>query len=210
VFLGTSFLEKELNMPTGYTSDLYDGKSVDLDQFVMKCARAFGALVEMRDEPSDATIPDEFEPHDYHSRRIDEVKAQLLELCSLSEVKLTEVVDQEYAHAMVAHREDTATRKARRQRYTDMLKQVRKWVPPTTEHMNLKQFMIEQLEESIRFDCGYKLQPPKHLSPAKVRAAKITRMVDDIVYHANENASEIQRAQGRTEWVKALRDSLQA
>ena len=103
-----------------------------------------------------------------------------------------------------------ATRKARRQRYTDMLKQVRKWVPPTTEHMGLKRFMIEQLEQSIRLDCGDKPQQPKHLSPAKVRAEEIARMVDNIVYHANANASGIQHAKWRTGWVKALRDSLQA
>jgi len=37
-------------MPTGYTNCIKDG--VTFEQFVWKCARAMGALVMMRDEPS--------------------------------------------------------------------------------------------------------------------------------------------------------------
>ena len=44
-------------MPTGYTYDLYDGKDIEFPDFVMKCARAFGALIEIRDDPMDAAIP---------------------------------------------------------------------------------------------------------------------------------------------------------
>ena len=38
-------------MPTGYTLDLYNGKDITFEEFVLKCARAFGALIDMRDEP---------------------------------------------------------------------------------------------------------------------------------------------------------------
>lgn len=37
-------------MPTGYTSPLYEGKEISFEQFALRCARNFGALVMMRDE----------------------------------------------------------------------------------------------------------------------------------------------------------------
>ena len=39
------------NMPTGYTIDLYEGKEVTFEEFVMKCARAFGALISVNYPP---------------------------------------------------------------------------------------------------------------------------------------------------------------
>lgn len=37
-------------MPTGYTDAIKDG--ISFNQFILSCARAFGALITMRDEPS--------------------------------------------------------------------------------------------------------------------------------------------------------------
>lgn len=48
-------------MPTGYTADVQSGKVTDFAEYAMNCARAFGALVLMRDDPSDADIPERFE-----------------------------------------------------------------------------------------------------------------------------------------------------
>ena len=36
-------------MPTGYTHELHEGEEISFEKFVMSCARAFGALVLMRD-----------------------------------------------------------------------------------------------------------------------------------------------------------------
>ena len=56
-------------MPTGYTATLME-KGQTFQEFIMGCARAFGALIEMRDSPNDAPIPDKFEPSDYHAKRL--------------------------------------------------------------------------------------------------------------------------------------------
>lgn len=51
-------------MPTGYTAAIADG--IDFKTYALSCARAFGALVEMRDEPANAPIPEEFKPSSYY------------------------------------------------------------------------------------------------------------------------------------------------
>lgn len=67
-------------MPTGYTWDIKD--EITFEQFIMNCARAFGALVEMRDEPRDKKIPDELKPSDYHNKELS--KHQMVEQISIS------------------------------------------------------------------------------------------------------------------------------
>ena len=34
-----------------------------------------------------------------------------------------------------------------------MLEKIKKWQPPTSEHVNLRDFMIRQVQESIDSDC---------------------------------------------------------
>jgi hypothetical protein len=38
-------------MPTGYTAPVQSGEIVELEDFILLCARAFGACVMQRDEP---------------------------------------------------------------------------------------------------------------------------------------------------------------
>ena len=50
-------------MPTGYTAYVQDGVITEFADFAMKCARAFGALIDMRDESLDAEIRVQREPN---------------------------------------------------------------------------------------------------------------------------------------------------
>ena len=54
-------------MPTGYTSKIKD--DITFEQYAMGCARAFDALIDMRDEASDALIPEELTPSNYHEQK---------------------------------------------------------------------------------------------------------------------------------------------
>lgn len=62
-------------MPTGYTADLT--LDTPFERFAMRCARAMGACVMMRDDPMDAPIPDKWEPDDYYRKRLEDAKAKL-------------------------------------------------------------------------------------------------------------------------------------
>ena len=75
-------------MPTGYTADLYDGKDVSFEDFTLNCARAFGALVSLRDEP-DAEIPDEFKVDEFYVKRFEKAKEEL--------EKAKQITDEDFA-----------------------------------------------------------------------------------------------------------------
>lgn len=194
-------------MPTGYTADI--AKGISFQQYALGCARAFGALILMRDEPSDAPIPERFEPSDYHVKALAAAKAELAryEAMTLAEAALA---------ADSAYESEVASCKARRAEYTElrnkynaMLAQVVQWEPPTPDHVKYKEFMIEQLRSSIDGDCNesYITEPTK-ASAIVWQASQEAIARCNVAYHEKEMAKEVERTENRNAWIKALRDSL--
>lgn len=198
-------------MPTGYTHDLYEGKDVTVSDFILGCARAFGALVTMRDDPKDAPIPDRFEPSDHHIRALAAAEAVLREMETISVEEMDRRSQADYAEALRRWRERRHQAQERRTRYEAMLREVRAWTPPTPDHEGLRAFMIEQLERSIEFDCSMKYDDrPELLPPGAWQVQQIEKAQRDVEYHRREYEREVERNRERTEWVRALRESLPA
>ncbi len=91
---------------------------------------------------------------------------------------------------------------------TAMLDAAKAWEPPTKDHAGLKDFMIEQLSESLHGDMRW--PGPVEQTGSEWRANEIVRAKKDIDYHTREQEKEVERANTRTEWVKSLRQSLSA
>lgn len=196
-------------MPTGYTSDLYEGEQ-SFPDFVLSCARAFGALITMRDEPADAEIPDEFKPSDYHTKEIEKAEVNLARVSAWSDEEAEADARANYDEAQRVRREYERTCQQRVERYGAMLDAVEGWHPPTPEHVGLRDFMVEQLTTSIKHDSAGTWNLPTWRSGAEHRAERIEKYRKDIAYHQAEHAKEVERAASRTNWVRALRDSLRA
>jgi len=194
-------------MPTGYTLDLYDGKDLTFEEFALKCARAFGALISMRDEPIDAPIPERFEPSDYHFKELEKAKRRLKEVKRWDEEKAEQEAERAYRDALKKREEFIEKNKLIRKRYEDMLSKVQKWKPPTIEHESLKQFMIQQLEESIEYDC-FIPEMPQRLPGEEYKEQQIKKALNDIDYHEREYAEEVNRVYERNKWLLLLRESL--
>jgi len=198
-------------MPTGYTADITD--TMPFRDFAMKCARAMGALIMMRDDPSDAPIPEAFEPSTYHAENIAKADARLKELDEMDAAAKERGAREEFMAASKAHAESLAKSRGTRRRYERMLREVNDWKPPTPDHQGFKDFMVQQLTESIRFDCWEEgdsewRKPPKHLGPGDWWAKEVDKANRDLVYHRREHTAEVERATMRTKWVKDLRASL--
>ena len=194
-------------MPTGYTLDLYDGKDLTFEEFVLKCARAFGALIGMRDKSIVAPIPERFEPSDYHLKELEKTKKRLKEIKEWNEDKAKQEAERAYQEALKKREEFIKKNKLIRKRYEDMLSKVREWKPPTPDHVDLKKFMIQQLEDSIAFDC-FIPEMPQRLSGEEYKEQQIKKALNDIDYHEKEYAKEVNRVYERNKWLLLLRESL--
>lgn len=195
-------------MPTGYTAGVADGTVTDFPKFAMGCARAFGALITMRDEPNGADIPDEFKPSDYNLKALEKATERFHRLVAMTD---EQAESEEWAERLRLDEENERREKRRvaeHGRYKSMLAQVEAWKPPTSEHENLKQFMRSQLLESAKFDCS----PITLNRPAKTgsqwRAEQIADAEREIAYHTKAHADEVRRCADRTAWVRQLRASL--
>ena len=132
-------------MPTAYTADI--SKGITFKEYALLCARNFGATITMRDEPLDSEIP-EFQPSDYYVKRISEIQQEIDNLENLTKDDLKILVDKDCAVKFERIDQANLTRDLLKNKYENMLSQVRLWQPPTPEHTNLKEFMIKQPKSS--------------------------------------------------------------
>lgn len=197
-------------MPTGYTAII--GEGADFKRFVWSCARGMGALIDMRDMPSDAPIPDRFEVSSYHPERIVELEAKLVELDATDMVEFKRKIDEKYTIEVANAAERRGRDAELLAKYEAMLAKVEAWTPPTEDHNEFKEFMIQQIQSSIDFDCNsrydYSPKPPDCSPIAVLFVERRQSILKEIEYHKTKHQEELQRNEERNQWVKALRDSL--
>lgn len=196
-------------MPSGYTADIYEGKKVSGKNFIMKCARAFGATVMMKDDPLEKEIP-EFQPSTYHLDSVERAKKSLVKYENMSLEEAEKLCEQQYLSEVERVNKIIKEKEELRSRYEKTLNEVKEWTPPTNEHIELKKYAIDQLEQSIKFDCNvsYYLNPVHRESPEEYLESMIKSCKKDIIYHTKEYQAEIKRIKERNKWVNDLKDSL--
>lgn len=199
-------------MPTGYTADLYEGKDVTFEDFAMGCSRAFGALISLRDEPN-ASIPEAFKVDKSYYNAVEEAKSNLAKVEALTLNEAAERASKDYTETIKSYESAIERRKNIAEKYNDMLQQVISWEPPTTEHFELKKFMIEQLELSIEADGAINyyenaLSNLTALSAEEYKEKEIENAKGSLKYAEENLARELETTKSRTEWVTALRNSL--
>lgn len=195
-------------MPTGYTADVADGTVTDLRTYALQCARGMSALIMMRDQPSDAPIPERFEPSTYNAERLEEAKAERDRLFNLSDAEAEAEAAREFAAKAEAKRKYLADKAERRRRYEAMIAAVSPWQRAPE---GLKEFMLEQLHRGMEFDCppgdGYWDEPVRQAG-GEWKAEKLAQVNREIMRHAEEDAKERARTDGRNAWVTQLRNAL--
>jgi hypothetical protein len=197
-------------MASGYTYGVQSGEVTEFRDFAMRCARAFGALIEMRDSPPDAPIPREFAPSSYHAEKIQEAALKIAALEEMDRSDMEDAAAQEYAEHLRRYNERRAQRRVHCQRYEAMLAQVKAWEPPTTDHAEMKKFMRDQLTESMKWDCdGSYDEAPERLSGPVWHTEALSKAHKSLAYHREESEKERERCAARNKWVRDLRESLE-
>lgn len=198
-------------MPTGYTAPVNDGTITTLKDYALTCARAFGALIELRDEPGSTPIPERFKRSTYHDERLAEANTELAALLVLTPAERQQRADKANADALAYWQKSKADRAAIKARYDAMLAKAKNWVPPTPDHEEFKNFMVSQLEQSVKFDTtGYgEDTPPEPVSAEEWYASALKEARRNITYHTEGRDEEIRRTAERQAWLDALRGALE-
>lgn len=196
-------------MPTGYTAKLCE-EGQSFPDFVFTCARAFGALILMRDEPLDATIPEVFEPSDLYLKMAAETKAKVERLSAMSAEEQIAEGERLRDEAIAAAEEYLAKARAQDARLQEMREKVIKWAPPTPEHEGLRNFMLAQIEMSFDGDAFALelLDDARRKTPRDYFKQALENERQNITRYSTYHREEIDRTAKRNDWLSALRQSL--
>jgi hypothetical protein len=201
-------------MPTGYTSQIAD--DISFRKFALSCARNFGAAIALRDENSEV-LPDpenvKFNGGNYHENEFSQAIANKEKLLSLSQDELEKQYQDWREKTIIKAKNSIKERQELRAKYERMLSHVKNWFPPTKEHDNMKNFMIEQITSSIEWDCDEEfhlksIREAENSHRASYFWDKIEELDRSIKYHSERSGEDGNKDNQRSQWIKDLIDSL--
>ena len=199
-------------MPTGYTADIE--KDISFEDFILGCARAFGATMHQRDDNMKDRPKLRDTENNYHVDALSEAKKKVAELEAMKGV------NDRTAYGKKVIEEETASSQSYfnskislRNKYEAMLQKVYNWNPPTPDHENLKKFMIEQINQSIQHDCETKYTMERLTTLSKANPLDkyndaLQHAYKNVEYHETELYKEQARVADSNKWIVALYDSL--
>lgn len=133
-------------MPTGYTADVVDGKVTSFEEYAKQCMRAF--VMHMRDDSWDRPYYPR-QVNDYYEREAKNLEKEIAKLEKTDEKELWALECKRMESDIKGTKKIIADAKKETERINAMLKKAEAFVPPTEEHVYIKQFMIEQLKISM-------------------------------------------------------------
>lgn len=194
-------------MPTGYTADI--AKGISFKEFVRQCARAF--IPDTRDMDYDGTYPVITANTSYYEEQLDECDFELRKLLAMTAEECELAAGKAYKEELTSRTKRIEEKNALREKYQVMLDKVRQWTPPTNRHLEFKNFMIEQIEKSIDFDCGtsyYENNPPEKLDGYGWFKREAEKLSKDFEFRVNGYLNEVQRVNFTNKWIKDLKESV--
>ncbi|MBV8273566.1 MAG: hypothetical protein JO067_14965 [Cupriavidus sp.] len=175
----------------------------------MRCARAMGVAVTMRDELSDQPFPDRFEPSEFYAGKAAAAESELKRLLALTPNQVEEEALADFTRQCEARDKYLKECADSLAKYSAMLGKVNEWNPPSPDHFRFKEFMVEQLQQSIDFDCDATLYgPAERLSGPTWLEAQIGVQRRMAAHSTQQDQDERDRVEGRNQWLRQLRESL--
>lgn len=194
-------------MTTAYTAILEEKQGVTFNEFAWRCARAFGALLCLRDSGLDVPIPEKIVPDETYEQNITVLKESIRRLEQMSD-DVAEVEAKKDHESWVASGDAIRATDAEKKRVHEaMLARVEAWVPPTPAHEGLKDFMRQQIADGLPA-FSYEWPKRERLSGNAWRAERIGEIKRQLAAAEQDWRRACQRADEANAWLRALRSSV--
>lgn len=183
-------------MPTGYTAIIDDNPDVTFKEYAWRCARAFGALVLLRDDTG--------------ARRdaLTKAEAKLGELKTMTLQQAKALCEAEHQHRCQEIEKGNKREAEITRRYEAMAAAVRGWTPPSPDHEGLKEFMLEQLDTGRPSYAREPTELPKPPTAEVWLGKQLASVAKDVEYYRKRWQEEQEWTASRNEWLADLRKSL--
>jgi len=208
-------------MPTGYTDAIVRNHDISFEEFALRCVRAMGVSVMMRDEPMDKPITRESitarnSENSYYMERLAEAEKKLERLESMGpdDEKFREEVKRERERDISSCKDQIEKISSLRRAYERILDKVDRWEPPTPDHQGLKDFMRSQITESMDFDCNEKFYEERleritaEIDFAEEYESRISDAKDSVEYARKHIREDDGRNDSRVRWMEQFCESI--
>ena len=193
-------------MPTGYTAGIIDGTTKDFKEYAKHCERAF--TIHLRDEPFHSEYKPRT-PSDHHTKAITKAKETLKEIEVLEYTTIVERERLRLLDSLKYHKEGIEKNKQTKAKLDKFLLEAKAFKAPTEKHKGIAEFMVTQIEETIKFDCNNTYHKDElervekqllNIDADNVRGDLKTQATKDLAYHTKEHEAELKRCRESNKW----------
>ena len=204
-------------MPTGYTAGIIDGKITTFEQFATQCSRAFGATIHMRDNPLDSPYEPRT-PSEYYVNSLQSQREKLEEMKTMTDEAIVQDFENLLKDSLEYHERELEKTKVNLGRLNSIMEAAKSWVPPTEDHGGVRDYMIDQLEITIKADgdpsyhvnkiVQAKKELEEGIDPKVYREERIKEIEDQISRYETEVQKELERCKQSNDWMDKFLESI--
>lgn len=200
-------------MPTGYTHKVQDGEITELRDYAYNCAYAFGAMIAYRDdnEQDKQTLPKKLKgcSSSYYVDSLSKARQEFAEWRKKTPNARKHMFERHKKKELANLAKYIEKKGIEAKRYDSMIAKVEAW-NPDNKMIPLRNFMLQQLEESKKFDCSSDYYETKKLKWHRMTYEEweqnhLQGIKRRIEYAVSELSKEKTRQKERQDWVDCLR-----
>lgn len=199
-------------MPSSSTHELCEGEEISVSTYILRNARSFGALHHMFGESINTPIKKQEFTDSRYEDGIKKAKESIIKFENMPVKEIEDTINASY-DATVEYNKETYDKKLKvSNRIKEMIEKVEAWIPPTSEHINLKEASLSHLKEVLEIECGGMdryLEPVVKETVEEYRELRISILEEDIKRYHDNRQREKSRIEGSSAWIDALEKSLE-
>jgi hypothetical protein len=197
-------------MPTGYTAPIYDNKEgYNVKKFIQDCARGIGYMARFRDHDFEG-LPERIECEQYYKKNLDETYEKLQKFTNMTLEEADVLYQKEYKNLCKSHEEWLLNCGNLKLRYQEYIHKIESWKLPSEELKSLKDLCLQQLNESMKFDCTTTYSKyPERITTQEWLSNQIKNCYENIEYYSKKYKEELEYVEKANNWIQLLRESIE-
>ena len=157
-------------------------------------------------------------PSEYYVNSLQSQREKLEEMKTMTDEAIVQDFENLLKDSLEYHERELEKTKVNLGRLNSIMESAKSWVPPTEDHEGVRDYMIDQLEITIKADgdpsyhvnkiVQAKKELEEGIGPKVYREEKIKEIEDRISYYGAEVQKELERCKDSNEWMDKFLESI--
>lgn len=203
-----------------YTKYIENGIITNGADFLKLCIRNFGIASDLKDEPLSVPVPTHFEVHPYYKMAYQKAVEENNKVQRITFEEAKQEISEKCEERVRVYKEFYNDCIENNKKYKKVKEEILNWIPPTFDHIKIKKFALEQIDNCIKteidlqkYECNIaSAEARQHWTDEKIQEYLDRKKRDarDAVERTYQNWQEaIKDAEMKNLWMKQFLDSLE-